>query len=632
MKKVININEDWTFSGADGQNPIKVNLPHTWNSNDGATGGDNYLRAAHRYTKIIDKPQGKVVYLEIKGANSTAQVLINDVPVAIHHGGFSTFRVDVTNYLTDKTTITVIVDNSKNETVYPQTADFTFFGGIYRDLNLIVTDEIRFDPDFGGKNGLKITPRLSEDGVWKVEFGTNLIGEGTVTYSIYDESNLVEQSTSPVITLREPHLWHGIEDPHLYTAKATVCCDGEVIDEIEDTFGLRTYQITEKGFVLNGKPYPLRGVCRHQDRKDKGYAIDRQDHDEDMQLIKEIGANTVRLAHYQHDDYFYDLCDKEGMVVWAEIPYISRHMPAANDNTETQITELINQQYNHASIVVWGISNEITMFGKHKKDMVEQHVRLNDICHELDDTRLTTLACYSMCTPSNKTAHLTDVVSWNLYLGWYVPFFWLNDLWFWYFRKRHPHRPIGLSEYGAEGMPNLHSLHPKRGDNTEEYQCIYHEYMLEFFKRNNYLWATHVWNMFDFAADARNQGGEPGMNHKGLVTYDRKLKKDAFYLYKAYWSNDPFVHICGKRFANRTSKKLTVKIYSNQPEIDVKINGEFMHKIKGDKIFEITVPLQDVNEITVYANDLVDSATFYRVDKKDTNYVLQKTNTKNWQK
>lgn len=196
-----------------------------------------------------------------------------------------------------------------------------------------------------------------------------------------------------------------------------------------------------------------------------------------------------------------------------------------NDNTETQITELITQQYNHPGIVVWGVSNEITMFGKHRKDMLAQHVKLNDLCHEMDDTRLTTLACFSMCTPWNKVAHITDIVSWNLYLGWYMPGLWLNDAWFWLFRKLYPRRPIGLSEYGAEGMPNLHSTRPRRGDNTEEYQCVYHEYMLKFFERAPYLWATHVWNMFDFAADARDQGGEPGMNHKGLVTYDRKTKK-----------------------------------------------------------------------------------------------------------
>ena len=495
---------------------------------------------------------------------------------------------------------------------------------------LHLADGVHFHPNFGGSNGLKVTPLKNPDGTWTVEFGTKLVGQGNVVYSIFDGETLVAQGTN-TLTVREPHLWDGKKDPHLYTATATVHC-GDDCDEVSATFGFRTFEISADGFVLNGRSYPLRGVCRHQDRKDKGYALGAADHEQDAQLIQEIGANTVRLAHYQHDDYFYDLCDKLGLIVWAEIPYISRHMPNANDNTETQITELINQQYNHASIVVWGISNEITMFGKHKKDMLAQHEKLNALCHALDKTRLVTLACFSMCTPSNKVAHITDVVAWNLYLGWYVPFFWLNDLWFWYFRKRFPHRPIGLSEYGAEGMPNLHSAKPKRGDNTEEYQCLYHEYMLKFFERNKYLWTTNVWNMFDFAADSRNQGGEPGMNHKGLVTYDRKLKKDAFYLYKAYWSDQPFVHLCGKRFEHRTEKKLKIKAYSNCKTLQLFVNGELVENKSGDKIFEFCVPMKDINDVSVRCGDLQDQATFIRVDKKDKNYVLKKTNTKNWQK
>ena len=352
-----------------------------------------------------------------------------------------------------------------------------------------------------------------------------------------------------------------------------------------------------------------------------------------MALIREIGANTIRLAHYQHDQYFYDLCDKYGMVVWAEIPYISKHMPAANENTETQMRELIAQNYNHPSIVVWGVSNEITMFHVHKKDMLENHRRLNDLCHQLDPTRLTTLACFAMCTPMNRSAHITDIVSWNLYLGWYVPGLFLNDLWFGFFRFLYPNRCIGMSEYGAEAMTNLHSVKPRRGDNTEEYQAVYHEYMLKFFAKRPYLWATHVWNMFDFAADARNQGGEPGMNHKGLVTFDRKTRKDAFYLYKAYWSDEPFVHLCGRRFVNRTGSKLKVKVYSNQPEVSLYQNGKLVETKKGDKVFNFTLPMLDKNELEVRSGDLKDSITVVHVDKPDPAYIVPKGGSnKSWEK
>lgn len=632
MKTVQNINENWIFSNCDESVTEQINLPHTWNSHDGYTGGNNYLRAAHLYKKTIVKPDADVVYLEIKGANSTAKVFVNGKYVVTHHGGFSTFRADITDFLTEENQLVIEVDNKENENVYPQTADFTFFGGIYRDVNLILAHSTHFNPNFGGSNGLKVTPTKNDDGSWTVKFSAQLIGSGNVVYNIFDGKTLVAQGTEPQLTVQNPRLWNGLKDPYNYTATATAFCDGVLCDEISAVFGFRTFEITKDGFFLNGESYPLRGVCRHQDRKGKGYALNAADHEEDMALIKETGANTVRLAHYQHDDYFYELCDKNGLVVWAEIPYISRHMPDANDNTESQITELINQQYNHPSIVVWGISNEITMFGKHKKDMLAQHKKLNNLCHELDKTRLVTLACFSMCAPSNKVAHLTDVVAWNLYLGWYVPFFWLNDLWFWYFRKRFPNRPIGLSEYGAEGMPNLHSVRPRRGDNTEEYQCLYHEYMLKFFQRTPYLWTTNVWNMFDFAADARNQGGEPGMNHKGLVTYDRQLKKDAFYLYKAYWSDEPFVHLCGKRFKRRTGKKLKIKAYSNCTTLELLVNGQVVATKTYDKVFEFTVPLKDVNDVTVRCGDLQDQATFMKVAKKDKDYVLKKTNTKNWQK
>lgn len=644
MRNVILINGDWKFIKSDvavetapQAEGMNLNLPYTWNGKDGQDGGDDYYRGTCTFVKTFAKPeflQSETVYLEFKGVNSSAEVWLNGEKVAAHDGGYSTFRVEIAKYLKEENVLVVKVDNGKTEKVYPQTADFTFYGGIYRDVNLVVLNKNHFDMDFYGAYGLKIDPKVNgSDGELCVT--AYITGEGVAKITLLDaDGNTVACGKSgEKLTVKNVRLWSGLKDPYLYTVKAELILNGETVDEVTKNIGFRTFKIDpKKGFFLNGESYPLRGVCRHQDRPLIGNAIDKSIHEEDMALIKETGANTIRLAHYQHDDYFYDLCDKEGMVVWAEIPYISRHMPEANADTVNQMKELIYQQYHRASIVVWGVSNEITMFNKHRKDMLNQHYILNDLCHEIDPSRLTTLACYAMCGPFNKVAHITDVVSWNLYLGWYVPFKFLNNLWFGLFHTVYPNRCIGMSEYGAEGMPNLHAVNPRRGDNTEEYQAEYHEYMLNFFEKRPYLWATHVWNMFDFAADARNQGGEPGMNHKGLVTFDRKTKKDAFYLYKAYWSESPFIHLCGKRFVNRTGKKIKVTVYTNQTEVELYNNGKLIAKKTGKRVFRFTVPMEKENELVVKSGSLSDSGKVVFVKQKDPAYSIIKDKNKNWQK
>ncbi|MGN1104970.1 MAG: glycoside hydrolase family 2 TIM barrel-domain containing protein, partial [Candidatus Coproplasma sp.] len=295
--------------------------------------------------------------------------------------------------------------------------------------------------------------------------------------------------------------------------------------------------------------------------------------------------------------------------------------------------ELIYQQYNHPSIVMWGISNEITMYPKHRKKMLSLHHRLNELVKFIDPTRYTTLACFAMCGFNNKSAFITDIVAWNLYLGWYVPGFFLNDLWIKFFHLLHPKRCLGYSEYGAEAMPNLHSKHPKRGDNTEEYQANYHEYMLRCFKRHPYVWGTYVWNMFDFAADARNQGGEPGMNHKGLVTFDRQTKKDSFYLYKAWWSETPFVHIAGKRFENRTGKNTVIKVYTNAGTPVLTCNGKTIEgKTKDGKVFEYKIRMEKTNQISVTCGECSDTCVINQVKKPDPAYKLHvKSQTASWQ-
>ena len=321
------------------------------------------------------------------------------------------------------------------------------------------------------------------------------------------------------------------------------------------------------------------------------------------------------------------------MIVWAEIPYISEHMPEGRENTISQMKELIIQNYNQPCIVCWGISNEITISTKDHADMMSNHRALNDLCHKMDRTRFTTLACYAMCNPFDSVVHkVSDLVGYNLYLGWYVPCLQLNDLFLGFFHKKWPKRRLCYSEYGAEGMPNLHSETPKRGDHTEEYQAIYHEYMLECFKRHPWMWATYVWNMFDFAADARDQGGEPGMNHKGLVTFDRKTKKDSFYLYKAYWSDEPFVHIASKRFTDRAKDTIKVKVYSNQPSVTLYADGEPVGTQQGEHIFTFDVKLSGETSVRAEAGECVDEAVFKKVSKANQAYTLKKSKSKsaNW--
>ncbi len=638
MRNITKLMKNWQFTGPKGVT-IPVTLPHTWNNIDGQDGGNDYWRGTCTYRTSFEAPEfdakTQQVWIQFEGVNSSAKVCLNGADVCAHEGGYSTFRADITSLLEKTNSLTVEVDNSVNDRIYPQKADFTFYGGIYRDVSLMVVNKDHIALGHFGDTGVKITPTVKGAGA-DIRVETLVEGEGEVAVELLDAEGktvAAAKGEDAMLHLESAHLWNGVKDPYLYTCKVTLLADGEAVDEVVTRVGVRSFSVDpKKGFFLNGKPYRLHGVSRHQDRKGLGNAITREMHDEDMALIREIGANTVRLAHYQHDQYFYDLCDQYGMVVWAEIPYISEHMPNGRENTISQMKELIHQNYNHTCIVCWGVSNEITISTKDKKDMLDNHHVLNDLCHEMDATRLTTLACYAMCGPFNPVAHITDLVSWNLYLGWYVPGLFLNDLWMDFFHLVYPNRPLGFSEYGAEGMPNLHSSHPRRGDHTEEYQAKYHEYMLRCFDRHQWMWSTHVWNMFDFAADARDQGGEPGMNHKGLVTFDRKTKKDSFYLYKAWWSDEKFVHICSKRYEDRTESELKVKVYSNQKSVALYVNGQKLEEKTGEHVFEFRVPMNGDVEIKAVAGDCIDVASFHKVAQPNPAYKLVKgkSTSANW--
>ena len=432
--------------------------------------------------------------------------------------------------------------------------------------------------------------------------------------------SVVDGHAEATFELEHVHLWDGVDDPYLYHAKAELSSG----DVTETTFGCRSfYTDPEKGFVLNGRVYPLRGVSRHQDRTGAGNALSYEMHKEDMEIIKEIGANTIRLAHYQHAQEFYDLCDEYGMVVWAEIPYITMHMPNGRANTLSQMEELVVQNYNHPSIVCWGLSNEITAATPVDEDLLENHRLLNDLCHKLDKTRFTTMANVFMQETDSPLLEIPDVNSYNLYFGWYLGELEQNDEFFDEYHAKYPDRCIGFSEYGADANPQYQSTNPTHGDYSETYQTVYHEHMLKMIEERPYLWATHVWNMFDFAADGRDEGGKHGVNQKGLVTMDRKLKKDAFYLYKAYWNKeDAFVHICGSRYVDRKEDTTEVKVYSNQTTVSLYVDGTLLETQDGSRIFRFAVPMTGEHEIVAKAGAEEDSIHIRKVEEANPDYVM----------
>ena len=637
MRNILNLNQGWLFvkdtADINARQGETVNLPHTWNATDGQDGGNDYFRGTCLYVKTLNKselPAADRYYLELCGANSSADVYVGGQKLAHHDGGYSTWRVDLTDHISDETVIAVTVDNAPNDTVYPQMADFTFYGGLYRNVNLIAVNKTHFDLDYFGGKGLKITPTVEgKDATVEVEVFTAALAAGQkLVYTLYDkeekELQRFESEESKVtFAIPDVHLWHGRRDPYLYCCEVEIVEGDEVLDNVCSRFGCRSFRIDpENGFILNGEEYPLRGVSRHQDRWGIGNALLPEHHAEDIDLILEVGATTIRLAHYQHDQYFYDLCDEKGLVIWAEIPYISKHLPGGRENTVSQMKELITQNYNHASIFVWGLSNEISIGGS-DEDLLENHRILNDLVHEMDKTRLTTIAAVSMCKMDDPYLLIPDVVSYNHYFGWYGGDTSMNGPWFDKFHAMHPNLPIGISEYGCEAL-NWHTSEPKQGDYSEEYQAYYHEELIKQLFSRKYIWATHVWNMFDFGADARAEGGENGQNHKGLITMDRKYKKDAFYAYKAWLSDDPFVHLCGKRYIDRVEDVTKVTVYSNQPEVELFANGTSLgKKTAPDHFFYFDVPNEGETVLVAKAGELSDEGRIRKVAERNMDYVLK---------
>ena len=646
----MNWNQKWQFTKdsvavSEGSSVLakgsweELDLPHTWNGEDGQDGGNDYYRGTCYYVKSLkasEFPEGDEIYIEFEGANSSADLYVNGQAAAHHDGGYSTWRANITGLLKEDNEIVVAVDNAPNDHVYPQMADFTFYGGIYRNVTMICVPQTHFCLDYFGSAGVAFDTKLQgEDALVNLSaWVTEAQESDMVQFEIMDEDeSVVAEAFAPAAwetkataCIEKAHLWQGVKDPYLYTVTARIVRHNEVLDQVEASLGVREFYVDpEKGFFLNGIPTPLRGVSRHQDRLGQGNALTEEDHLEDAYLIAELGANTVRLAHYQHNQAFYDACDALGLVVWAEIPFISvmSKDPKGHDNCRQQMKELIYQNYNHPCICFWGISNEITIGGD-RPGLQENLEDLNKLVKELDSTRLTTMAQVSALPKESRHNQITDVLSYNHYFGWYGGDYTQNEKWLDEFHQMYPDRPLGISEYGCEGIISWHTDDPKCKDYTEEYQAEYHEHMAKIIDERPYLWATHIWNMFDFGCDARDEGGVKGRNNKGLVTLDRKVKKDAYYIYKAYWSEEPFVHITGRRYALRPYDHMTVKVYSNQKQVTLYVNGKNAGTQEGNKIFlfENIALDQDINVITAKAEGCPgDTVTFTKVSQPYAGYV-----------
>ena len=639
MRKIIPLTGGWRFLKAAV--PVEtalqfasrgeaVTLPHTWNAADGQDGGNDYYRGRCWYVRELTAEEcaGERLFLEVNGAAHTAEVFLNGRKLARHEGGYSAFRAELTGALAEKNTLAISVDNSDSDRVYPQKADFTFYGGLYRAVNLIAVPEEHFELTEDGAPGIRVTSAVDLEKRRAVVTVETKHNGSAVEITVNGETKTAAHTAEFVI--ENVRLWDGVNDPYLYTAAAKLPSG----DEISTHFGCRVFACDpEKGFFLNGRSYPLRGVSRHQDLKGKGNALSFEDHAADMAVIRELGANTLRLAHYQHAQEFYDLCDENGIVVWAEIPYITLHMKNGRENTLSQMRELIAQCCNHPCIAVWGLSNEITAASAVDEDLLENHRLLNDLCHRMDPTRLTTMANVFMLETDSPILEIPDINSYNLYFGWYLGELEQTDEFFDEYHAKYPERVIGFSEYGADENPAFHSSRPVKGDYTEEYQALYHEHMLRMIEARPYLWATHVWNLFDFAADGRDEGGKHGENQKGLVTFDRSLKKDAFYLYKAAWNRtEPFVHLCGRRYVNRCEEETEIKVYSNRSSVTLFVDGAEAGTQEGRTVFTFRIPLSGEHEIRAEAGGCSDAMCIRRADAPDESYIFNKAaaSVTNW--
>lgn len=614
------LNDNWQFRfghQVEKSTVARVDLPHTWNAQDALSGRTDYKRGLGHYERRLFVPadwKGQRLYLRFEGANSIADLFVNGRHAGQHRGGYGAFVFEITDFVNygKANTLRVSVNNAETLELMPLVGDFNFYGGLYRDVHLVRTGPTCISLLDHGSSGI----RLVQDSVSKdyaairalvaLSNGSDTATQAEVLLRLLDGNREVAaqrltltlppdssiESELPV-GLRRPHLWDGRRDPFRYRAEVSLWRDGQEVDRVEQPLGLRHYRIDpEHGFFLNGRHLPLRGVCRHQDRSEVGNALRRAHHDEDAAIMAEMGANAVRLAHYPQAEYFYDLMDRYGFIVWAEIPFVGPggysdegfvNLPAFRQNGRQQLVELIRQHYNHPSIVVWGLFNELSMRGDNPVPYIEE---LNDLAHREDPTRPTVAASNT----DGALNFVTDAMAWNRYDGWYggTP----ADLGRWLDRMHaaHPDLRIAISEYGA-GASLYHQQdtlvkavatsfwHP------ENWQTHYHMANWRELSARPFVWGSFIWNLFDFGAAHRHEGDRVGINDKGLVTFDRRMRKDAFYFYKANWNKDePLLYLAERRTTRRTRPMQTFMAFTNQAEAELFVNGVSCGRAQADSL------------------------------------------------
>lgn len=618
QRQDILLNNDWNFRFShqvQKGTEVRVDLPHTWNAQDALSGKIDYKRGIGNYEKnLFIRPEwkGKRLFIRFEGVNNIADVFINRRHIGEHRGGYGAFIFEITGKVEygKENSILVRVNNGEQLDIMPLVGDFNFYGGIYRDVHLLITDETCISPlDYASPGVRLIQDSVSHryakvraivdlsngsSGNQEVELnvrlldGQRVVKEGTKNVNLSGNEVMQQELT---FEIDQPHLWNGRQDPFLYQAEVTLFRNGQMVDRVTQPLGLRFYRIDpDKGFFLNGKHLPLQGVCRHQDRSEVGNALRPQHHEEDVALMLEMGVNAVRLAHYPQATYFYDLMDKNGIIVWAEIPFVGPggyndkgfvDLPAFRANGKEQLKELIRQHYNHPSICVWGLFNELTELGDNPVEYIKE---LNVLAHQEDTTRPTTSASNQM----GDLNFITDAIAWNRYDGWYggTP----ADLGKWLDRmhKDHPKICIAISEYGAGAsiyhqQDSLVKTVPTSWWHPENWQTYYHIENWKTISSRPYVWGSFVWNMFDFGAAHRTEGDRPGINDKGLVTFDRKVRKDAFYFYKANWNREePMLYLTGKRNTVRTQRLQTIIAFTNQAGAELFVNGKSYGKTTPD--------------------------------------------------
>lgn len=618
QRQDILLNNDWNFRFShqvQKGTEVRVDLPHTWNAQDALSGKIDYKRGIGNYEKnLFIRPEwkGKRLFIRFEGVNNIADVFINRRHIGEHRGGYGAFIFEITGKVEygKENSILVRVNNGEQLDIMPLVGDFNFYGGIYRDVHLLITDETCISPlDYASPGVRLIQDSVSHryakvraivdlsngsSGNQEVELnvrlldGQRVVKEGTKNVNLSGNEVMQQELT---FEIDQPHLWNGRQDPFLYQAEVTLFRNGQMVDRVTQPLGLRFYRIDpDKGFFLNGKHLPLQGVCRHQDRSEVGNALRPQHHEEDVALMLEMGVNAVRLAHYPQATYFYDLMDKNGIIVWAEIPFVGPggyndkgfvDLPAFRANGKEQLKELIRQHYNHLSICVWGLFNELTELGDNPVEYIKE---LNVLAHQEDTTRPTTSASNQM----GDLNFITDAIAWNRYDGWYggTP----ADLGKWLDRmhKDHPEICIAISEYGAGAsiyhqQDSLVKTVPTSWWHPENWQTYYHIENWKTISSRPYVWGSFVWNMFDFGAAHRTEGDRPGINDKGLVTFDRKVRKDAFYFYKANWNREePMLYLTGKRNTVRTQRLQIITAFTNLSGAELFVNGKSYGKAIPD--------------------------------------------------